>query len=157
MNARVYVAESATRGVKIGYSADPPVRMKQVSVASRGPVTLRHQSVELADAKAVEAMAHWLLREHHAGAEWFDVTPCEGTAAVAEAMCRVAAGETAPRRINNATPYADLKDVRIQLVMSPSEIAALDEWRAEHKVWSRSDAIRKLIAEGIKRRARKSP
>lgn len=41
------------------------------------------------------------------------------------------------------------RDVRIQLVISQSEIDALDEWRAEHKIWSRSDAIRRLIAAGI--------
>lgn len=43
------------------------------------------------------------------------------------------------------------KDVRIQLVISPSEIDALDEWRAQHKIWSRSEAIRRLISDGIKR------
>jgi len=42
------------------------------------------------------------------------------------------------------------KDVRIQLVISQSEIDALDEWRAKHKIWSRSDAIRRLIEQGIK-------
>ena len=42
------------------------------------------------------------------------------------------------------------KDVRVQLVISPSEIEALDEWRAKHKIWSRSEAIRRLISEGIK-------
>jgi metal-responsive CopG/Arc/MetJ family transcriptional regulator len=42
------------------------------------------------------------------------------------------------------------KDVRIQLVISQSEIDALDEWRAQHKIWSRSEAIRSLISEGIK-------
>lgn len=42
------------------------------------------------------------------------------------------------------------KDVRVQLVISPSEIEALDEWRAKHKIWSRSEAIRQLIANGIK-------
>lgn len=43
------------------------------------------------------------------------------------------------------------KDVRIQLVISQSEIDALDEWRAKHKLWSRSEAIRVLIEEGIKK------
>lgn len=43
------------------------------------------------------------------------------------------------------------KDVRVQLVISPSEIEALDEWRAKHKIWSRSEAIRRLIAEGVAR------
>lgn len=42
------------------------------------------------------------------------------------------------------------KDVRIQLVIGPSEVAALDQWRAKHQIWSRSDAIRRLIAQGIK-------
>lgn len=42
------------------------------------------------------------------------------------------------------------KDVRVQLVISQSEIDALDEWRARHKIWSRSEAIRQLIAEGVK-------
>ncbi len=45
------------------------------------------------------------------------------------------------------------KDVRVQLVISQSEIDALDEWRAANKIWSRSEAIRLLIAEGVKSKA----
>lgn len=41
--------------------------------------------------------------------------------------------------------------MRVQLVISPSEIEALDEWRAKQRIWSRSEAIRRLIAEGVKR------
>ncbi|WP_431861309.1 ribbon-helix-helix protein, CopG family [Azospirillum sp.] len=41
------------------------------------------------------------------------------------------------------------KDVRIQLVMSPSELEKLDEWRAKRRIWSRSEAIRRLVSEGI--------
>lgn len=41
------------------------------------------------------------------------------------------------------------KDVRIQLVISPSEVEALDEWRANQRIWSRSEAIRRLIADGV--------
>ena len=41
------------------------------------------------------------------------------------------------------------KDVRIQLVISPSEIEALDEWRARNKVWSRSEAIREAVRRMI--------
>lgn len=47
-------------------------------------------------------------------------------------------------------PNMEKKDVRIQLVISQSEIDALDEWRAKFKIWSRSDAIRRLIEQGIK-------
>jgi metal-responsive CopG/Arc/MetJ family transcriptional regulator len=46
----------------------------------------------------------------------------------------------------------DKKDVRVQLVISQAEMAALDEWRAKHKIWSRSEAIRRLIADGISSR-----
>lgn len=41
------------------------------------------------------------------------------------------------------------KDVRVQLVISASEIEALDAWRAEKRIWSRSEAIRRLIADGV--------
>ncbi|WP_310540837.1 ribbon-helix-helix protein, CopG family [Phenylobacterium sp.] len=43
--------------------------------------------------------------------------------------------------------------MRVQLVISQSEIDALDEWRAANKIWSRSEAIRLLIAEGVKSKA----
>lgn len=44
---------------------------------------------------------------------------------------------------------AEKKDVRIQLVMSSAELDKLDVWRAEHRIWSRSEAIRRLVARGI--------
>lgn len=47
-------------------------------------------------------------------------------------------------------PDMEKKDVRIQLVISPTEVAEIDEWRAENRIWSRSEAIRQLVAEGIK-------
>ncbi len=43
------------------------------------------------------------------------------------------------------------KDVRIQLVMSASEVEMLDEWRAPRRIWSRSEAIRRLVADGVKK------
>jgi len=43
----------------------------------------------------------------------------------------------------------DKKDVRIQLVMSQPEIDDLDDRRARNRIWSRSEAIRRLIARGI--------
>ena len=43
------------------------------------------------------------------------------------------------------------KDVRVQLLFTQSEIDALDAFRAKHQVWSRSEAIRRLVADGLKR------
>jgi len=42
------------------------------------------------------------------------------------------------------------KLVRIHLMMAPSEVEALDEYRFENRISSRSEALRKLAAEGIK-------
>jgi hypothetical protein len=41
------------------------------------------------------------------------------------------------------------KDVRVQLVISRAELNRLDTWRTERQIWSRSAAIRRLIAQGI--------
>jgi hypothetical protein len=42
------------------------------------------------------------------------------------------------------------KSVRIQLVMEPSEVEALDAWRFKAHIGSRSEAIRRCVAERIK-------
>lgn len=47
--------------------------------------------------------------------------------------------------------------MRIQLVISQGEIDALDEWRAKNRIWSRSEAIRLLVAEGVKANKPKPP
>lgn len=44
------------------------------------------------------------------------------------------------------------KSERIVLMMSPKELKALDAWRAREQVWSRSEAIRRLVAAGVKRK-----
>lgn len=46
------------------------------------------------------------------------------------------------------------KDVRIHLVMTPTEVEALDTWRAEERIWSRSEAIRRLVSDGLRRKAK---
>lgn len=41
------------------------------------------------------------------------------------------------------------KDIRLQLVISPSELARLDEWKEQEGQWSRSAAIRQLVTEAL--------
>lgn len=44
----------------------------------------------------------------------------------------------------------DLKlDQRVPIMMTSTELAALDDWRAERRIWSRGEAIRQLVAEGL--------
>ena len=52
---------------------------------------------------------------------------------------------------------AEKKVMRIQLVISPSEVERLDAWRAVRRIWSRSEAIRQLVAEGIERDEEEAP
>jgi hypothetical protein len=36
---------------------------------------------------------------------------------------------------------------RLTLVITADEVAAIDDWRSRHQIWSRSEAIRLLAAE----------
>jgi hypothetical protein len=42
------------------------------------------------------------------------------------------------------------KTKRVLLLMTPSELQALDDWRSANQVWSRGKAIRELVERGIK-------
>ncbi len=52
-------------------------------------------------------------------------------------------------------PVSDeLKTVRIQVMMTPSEVAALDEWVHEVRAPSRSEAVRHLVRTGLQPKKR---
>ena len=42
------------------------------------------------------------------------------------------------------------KTIRIPVLMTPSELSALDDWAFANRVRSRGEAIRRLIEAGIK-------
>jgi hypothetical protein len=44
----------------------------------------------------------------------------------------------------------ELKSVRVQLLMTPTEVAAIDDWSFQSRIRSRGEAIRQLIQAGIK-------
>ncbi|MBK9073331.1 MAG: hypothetical protein IPL79_20375 [Myxococcales bacterium] len=45
----------------------------------------------------------------------------------------------------------ELKSFRLNLVITPSQVAAIDEWRrAQPDLPSRSEAIRRLVSEALK-------
>lgn len=48
------------------------------------------------------------------------------------------------------------KDIRLQIVVGSSELARLDEWRAREQIWSRSEAIRRLVSEALDAREKKA-
>ena len=43
------------------------------------------------------------------------------------------------------------KDRRVPIMMTTDELNGLDEWRSGRRIWSRGEAIRQLIAQGIER------
>jgi hypothetical protein len=143
--AHVYVADRPDGAIKIGHSKSPLNRIKQIGFDRDEQVRLLLTSLPMANAPAVEVQAHWLLRGVHLGGEWFNTTHEVAIETISKAIEMVSAGEPPPQRINCATPFGQTKDVRIQIVMAPSEVEALDEWRAKNKVWSRSDAIRQAV------------
>jgi hypothetical protein len=43
----------------------------------------------------------------------------------------------------------ELQDCRVTIMMSKSELAAIEDWRADRRIWSRGEAIRRLVAAGM--------
>lgn len=157
MTACVYVA-TAERGVKVGYARDHVLRFRQIAHEIGQPVALAFITGPLEGAAKVEALAHWKLRDHHIGGEWFSCDAGAAWEAVNRAIEGVARGETPERRVGNATPFADLKDVRVTVELPPFMVEAVDEWRRwQPGIPSRSAAIRRLIADAISTDERKSP
>lgn len=49
------------------------------------------------------------------------------------------------------------KSERIQLLMTPSEVGAIDDWSFENRVRGRSEAIRRLVELGLDAAKTKPP
>jgi metal-responsive CopG/Arc/MetJ family transcriptional regulator len=41
------------------------------------------------------------------------------------------------------------RELRLQIMLSESEIEAIDEWRFKHRMPSRSEAFRELLRRGL--------
>lgn len=44
----------------------------------------------------------------------------------------------------------ELKDFRFQMMFPPSEVKAIDDWMFAHRLRSRAEAIRQLVALGLR-------
>lgn len=88
----VYIASAEPCRNKVGISNNPKRRVDALSGAAGYPLRLVevHQTPA---ARAVEAMAHWLLRDTRLHGEWFSSSVEDVRAAVQGAIVRVAAGE----------------------------------------------------------------
>lgn len=92
-----YVIGSRRGPHKVGLSRDPERRLSQLQVGS--PTTLvlkRKHAVAASDPEAVEAYAHWLLRESYVRGEWFRVTEEAAWVALIAAQEAIANGLSIP-------------------------------------------------------------
>lgn len=44
---------------------------------------------------------------------------------------------------------SEKRTVRVQVVMTPSEVEEIDDWGFSHRIRSRSDVFRKLVLAGL--------
>ncbi|MGX7706288.1 GIY-YIG nuclease family protein [Methylobacterium sp. Gmos1] len=136
--AYLYVIADGAGAHKVGLSTSPQKRLRQLQTASPKRLSLVRTSEEPeADAGAIEAYAHWLLREAQEDGEWFSVTEEAAWVAVVAATEAVARGERAPPRARGGhskgvviPPYvpmcpAEFKQHRKALGLTQSEAAQM--------------------------------
>jgi hypothetical protein len=44
-----------------------------------------------------------------------------------------------------------MKTCMVSLVLEPDELERLDDWRLKNRMWSRSGAIRQMVADSLSR------
>ena len=85
--AFVYVIQARGQNhVKVGISADPNARLRNLQTASPYPLTLSYAAaVKSNDASAIEADAKYRLGHYQLEGEWFSVSPEMAVAAISAA------------------------------------------------------------------------
>lgn len=139
----VYVASAGRGRHKIGIAERPAQRVRSLSNTSGRRLKLV-SAHPVADASAVERMAHWLLAEKRGLGEWFAVGAGEAQAAVTEAARRIECGEAAP----GLTEFP----IRITLPLTAEMLKRADAALADGEV--RLDLIRQALDRELKRRER---
>ncbi len=154
MNERyIYVISRSQMAQKIGISWRP-----EGWCATLAKITKHHLSVHFAapvspdDAFGIERLAHWKLKQHAIGHEWFEVSADVATDAVRSAILEFQAGARAPTA----------NSVTLSVVLPTALIKRVDDWRrAQTKLVSRSSAIRDIvlaeISSELERRERQKP
>jgi hypothetical protein len=70
------ICEAASAPVKIGFSADPEKRVKQLQTGHANVLTLFHkEEVEDEQVRVLERMVHKAIRHLRHTGEWFNLTP----------------------------------------------------------------------------------
>lgn len=87
VSAWVYVLDQSRGPVKVGCSCAPDNRARDLRYMANGNLTVAARFHRPADARQVEWLAHWLLRDSRAPhLEWFNVPAQVAVAAVERAI-----------------------------------------------------------------------
>lgn len=141
---------------KVGYAADPEVRLKAIQREVKGYIVVTGQwPIGRRLALAVERYVHWQLRHHHIRGEWFNQPPAAIVSVIEASIARQ--GQMDPdkpippldargRAIRNpelmATKYPKGTAVRMDASLSDGE--------------HRADLIREAVERELKRRERRA-
>ena len=84
----LYVVGYEAGPCKVGYSYQPEQRERAMQRGGAVEAVLLERSIPINSriATAAERYAHWLLRDHHLGVEWFNVTKDVAIAAIRKAV-----------------------------------------------------------------------
>jgi len=88
----IYVICEHTEGVtpvKIGFSANPEKRLKQLQTGQSNQLVLFHkEEVPAQNVRALERVIHQELRHRKSRGEWFNLTPKEAVSEIKHALIR---------------------------------------------------------------------
>lgn len=138
----VYVISAGPMRQKIGVSWRPESRCETLMTIEKVPLEVHFSApVDPADAFGIERLAHWQLRDHCLGGEWFGVSPEAAIENVMAAVVAYGAGERVP-------PPPKLE--RVYAILPLETWAAVDDWRRQQpKIPTRSGAIRQMVLLAI--------
>jgi len=100
----VICEDAATSTVKIGFSANPDRRLKQLQTAQSNPLILFHkEEVPAASVRALERVIHKELSYRKARGEWFSISPEDAVATIKHAMIRYGEIDDLAQRMRSRT------------------------------------------------------
>lgn len=83
------ICESETAPVKIGFSADPNKRLRQLQTGHPAPLTLYHkEEVRKDQVRGLEKAIHKELSHRRKQGEWFSLSPEEAVSEIRHALIR---------------------------------------------------------------------
>jgi hypothetical protein len=146
----IYVIGPPGGPQKVGLAANARRRVAELQVGSHTPLKLGFSvEIEAAEAWPVESYAHWILRDHSVGGEWFSVSVEDAVRAIGEAIAAVRRGERkGSKSVGRKKRWSEDMVARFP----EGTFARIDAVREEGE--DRTDFVREAVERELKRRER---